>query len=574
MVLLSVAACSGDKTPAPAATAPAPTPAAPAAAPATPAATPANAPASTSFSKEELDQMVAPIALYPDPLLAQVLMAATYPGNVADAAAWSKAHPNAKGDDAVKQVASQPWDPSVQALVAFPQALDTLGQDPAWVQRLGDAFLAQPNEVMDAVQRLRRQAQAAGNLSSNQYQNVTVQAAPTGPAPAAAAPSDGGGGGGTTVIQEPQPQQTIIIEPSNPEVVYVPSYNPTTVYGSWAYPSYPPAYYPPSPGYYAGSALMAGLAFGTGIAVTNALWGDCDWGGGWGGGDVDIDVNRYNNINTNRQINNSNWQHNSLNRDGVPYRDSANRERYGRQLDGAQNRNQFRGDDPGRADARNRARSQMENRGIGSPASSNREARDRAQAANRDLRNNPQARERLEGGGARDRAGGAQTRDAQRQRSQAAAQDLGSRNRSKPTDLGGNRPNAAQDLASRDRSHNADRERARQAAGGGAGNRSQADRQRAQQTAQNRQAQNRQRPQQSNNQARQQARSQQASRQAPRNNAMSGARNPQQSRQQANRGHSSQASARQSRGGGGGGGHQVQRQSRPPQRQGGGGHRR
>ncbi|UNK48464.1 DUF3300 domain-containing protein [Lysobacter sp. S4-A87] len=557
MVLLSLAACSGDKTPAPAATAPAPTPAAPAATP--PAAAPAAAPASTSFSKEELDQMVAPIALYPDPLLAQVLMAATYPGNVADAAAWSKANPNAKGDDAVKQVASQPWDPSVQALVAFPQALDTLGQDPAWVQRLGDAFLAQPDAVMDAVQRLRRQAQAAGNLSSNQYQNVTVQAAAPAPAPApAAAPSDGG----TTIIQEAPPpaEQTIIIEPSDPEVVYVPSYNPTEVYGSWAYPSYPPAYYPPSPGYYAGSALMAGLAFGTGIAVTNALWGDCDWGSN----DVDIDVNRYNNINTNRTINNSNWQHNSLNRDGVPYRDNASRERYGRQLDGAQNRNQFRGDDPGRADARNRARDSMQQRGIDSPARSNSEARARAQAANRDV----QGRDRGQGGG--------QSRDAQRQRAQSAAQQHASRDRSKPTDLGGNRPNAAQDLASRDRSHNADRDRARAASGGGAGNRSQADRQRAQQTAQNRQQQRPQqhRQTQGNNQARQQARSQHASRQSPNNNAFAGARNPQQSRSQANRGSASHASAQrshQSRGGGGGGGHQVSRQSRPPQRQGGGG---
>ena len=127
------------------------------------------------FTQEQLDQMLAPIALYPDPLLAQVLMATTYPGEIAEAVTWSKAHPDAKGDDAVKQVASQPWDPSVQALVAFPQVLATLGQDPVWVQRLGDAFLAQPDDLMNGVQRLRRQAQAAGNLQSNQYQNVTIQ---------------------------------------------------------------------------------------------------------------------------------------------------------------------------------------------------------------------------------------------------------------------------------------------------------------------------------------------------------------------------------------------------------------
>ena len=134
------------------------------------------------FTQEQLDQMLAPIALYPDPLLAQVLMASTYPGEIAEAVTWSKAHPDAKGDDAVKQVSSQTWDPSVQALVAFPQVLATLGQDPVWVQRLGDAFLAQPDDVMDGVQRLRHQAQAAGNLQSNQYQNVTVQTAPA-PAP-------------------------------------------------------------------------------------------------------------------------------------------------------------------------------------------------------------------------------------------------------------------------------------------------------------------------------------------------------------------------------------------------------
>ena len=118
------------------------------------------------FSQEQLDQMLAPIALYPDQLLAQVLMASTYPGQVNEAVTWSKANPKATGDDAVRQVAKQPWDPSVQALVAFPQVLATLGQDPVWVQRLGDAFLAQPDDVMGSVQRLRHQAQAAGNLQS------------------------------------------------------------------------------------------------------------------------------------------------------------------------------------------------------------------------------------------------------------------------------------------------------------------------------------------------------------------------------------------------------------------------
>ncbi|OII57493.1 hypothetical protein BIW19_12335, partial [Pseudomonas putida] len=281
------------------------------------------------FTQEQLDQMLAPIALYPDALLAQVLMASTYPGQVSEAVTWSKANPKATGDDAVKKVANQPWDPSVQALVAFPQVLATLGQDPVWVQRLGDAFLAQPDDVMGGVQRLRHQAQAAGNLQSNQYQNVTVQTAP----------ATASSGSSTQVVTASSPPTTIIIEPADPQVVYVPSYNPTTSYGTWAYPASPPVYYPPPPMYYPGSALVAGLAFGTGVAIVASLWGDCDWGNN----DIDIDVNRYNNINANNRItNNQNkWQHNAANRDGVPYRDSRSRQQYGRQLDGATQRTAF-----------------------------------------------------------------------------------------------------------------------------------------------------------------------------------------------------------------------------------------
>jgi hypothetical protein len=326
-----------------------------------PVATPAK---EAVFSQEQLDQMLAPIALYPDPLLAQVLMATTYPGEVAEAVTWSKAHPDAKGDDAVKQVANQTWDPSVQALVAFPQVLATLGQDPVWVQRLGDAFLAQPDDVMNGVQRLRRQAQAAGNLQSNQYQNVTVQAPAPAPASApAATPANS--------------TSTIIIQPADPQVVYVPTYNPTTTYGTWAYPASPPVYYPPPPAYYPGSALMAGLAFGTGVAIIGSLWGDCDWNDN----DIDIDVDRYNNINRNNQITNNKWQHNAVHRDGVPYRDNRSREQYGRQLSGANQRDAYRGDNAQRAQAREKARSSMDRHGIERPATSNLEARDQARRA-------------------------------------------------------------------------------------------------------------------------------------------------------------------------------------------------
>ncbi len=344
---------------------------------------PAAAPAAAVFRQEELDQMMAPLALYPDALLAQVLMASTYPGDVADAVAWSKAHPKASGDDAVRQVAEQPWDPSVQSLVAFPAVLVTLGQDPAWVQRVGDAFLAQPGEVMDSVQRLRRQAQAAGNLESNEQQKVTVQSAAQ-------------GGPTTTVVQAPPAEQTIIIEPADPQVIYVPSYNPSVVYGSWPYPSYPPVYYPPPPGYYFGSALVAGLGFAAGVAIIDSIWGDCDWGHG----DIDIDVNRYNNINRNNQINISDnkWRHNAVNRDGVPYRDNASRERYSQRLPGAEQRDALRGREPARVAERERARQTLSQRGIEAPATSNREARERAQVADREMRSQAPRPQRAEAG--------------------------------------------------------------------------------------------------------------------------------------------------------------------------------
>ncbi|MGL4318645.1 MAG: DUF3300 domain-containing protein [Pseudomonas sp.] len=357
------------------------------------------------FSEQELDRMLAPLALYPDSLLAQVLMASTYPGDVADAVAWSRANPDSSGDTAVHAVASQPWDPSVQSLVAFPAALATLGQDPAWVQQVGDAFLAQPDAVMDSVQRLRRQAQAAGHLESNEQQRVTEQPAEPAPAPS----------GSGAVVQQPS---TIIIEPAQPQVVYVPSYNPNVVYGTWPYPA-PPVYYPPPPGYYFGGALATGLGFAAGVAIIDSLWGDCDWGRG----DVDIDVNRYNNINANRQINanQNNWQHNAINRDGVPYRDQASREKFSQRLPGSEQRDAFRGRDTVQTADRERARQSLQERGIQAPATSNREARDRAQTATRELERDPQARERLQGA-TRD-----VTRDQARERAQAANRDAQAR---------------------------------------------------------------------------------------------------------------------------------------------------
>jgi hypothetical protein len=476
LALVALSACS-DEEPPTQAQAPAVAPAveAPAAAP-SPAPAPVPVPAAAAnaiFSPEQLDQMLAPLALYPDALLAQVLMAVTYPGDVADAVAWSKAHPDSSGDTAVRQVAEQPWDPSVQSLVAFPAALATLGQDPAWVQRVGDAFLADPNAVMDSVQRLRRQAQAAGHLKSNEQQRVSEQ-----PAEPAAAPSSSGD---VVVVQQPAAPSTIIIEPAQPQVVYVPSYNPNVVYGTWPYPSQP-VYYPPPPGYYFGGALAAGLGFAAGVAIIDSLWGDCDWGNN----DIDIDVDRYNNINSNRQINanQNNWQHNAVNRDGVPYRDQTNRDKFSQRLPGSEQRDAFRGRDTVRTADRQRARESLQQRGIDAPATSNREARERAQVASREFNREPQARERAQASTrdisrdqARDRAQ-ASTRDAQaRQRAQASTRDAQARQR------------------------------------------------------------------QSNPQAREQVRRQHASSTRTRDNAFAGARSPSQSRAQASRGQASRAAA-------------------------------
>ena len=330
--------------------------------------TPSTSSASSEvFSSAELDQMFASVALYPDPLLAQVLMAATYPGDVADAAKWSKAHPDAKGETAVSQVASQPWDPSVQALVAFPQVLASLGQDAAWVQRMGDAFLAQPDRVMDSVQRLRRQAEQAGNLQSNEYQRISKEDSSN---PASADP-------------------TIIIESSNPDVVYVPSYDPNVMYGSYGWGGYPPYYYPPGAYWYPGAALAGGIMLGVAIGIAGGLWGDVNWGSG----DIDIDVNN----NFNREVNRGDRGERgdrgtavraasgSTTAPTVTARPIATAPAANSMASNSAtpaNRNGFRGDDAQRAQARDQARQSMDRRGVDSPARDNRQAQDRARQAN------------------------------------------------------------------------------------------------------------------------------------------------------------------------------------------------
>lgn len=261
-----------------------------AAAPSAVAATTTATATSASWSRQQLDSVTAPIALYPDALLSQILMASTYPSEVVQAAHWLNAHPTKGGDDAVKAVASQPWDPSVQSLMAVPSVLAMMGGKPDWVHQLGSAFLADPNGVMDSVQRLRASARAAGHLSTTTQQTV--------------------------VVQQTGPTETIVIKPTNPQVVYVPTYDPTVVYGVWAYPAMPPVYLPPPPGYAFASGVAAGVGFGIGIAVTDALWGNCDWNNH----NVNINVNHYNHINVNHQITahgSTTWRHDSIRSAGI-----------------------------------------------------------------------------------------------------------------------------------------------------------------------------------------------------------------------------------------------------------------
>ncbi len=308
--------------------------------------TSATAPATTNASDKKLTEaeisaIVAPIALYPDPLISQIFMASTYPLEVVQADRWVKANKGLKDKALTDALEKQEWDASVKSLVNFPDVLSAMNDKLDLTIKLGDAFIAQQADVMTAVQKLRAKAQAQGNLKSNEQQKVTVEAAP--------APTTTVTNAQQTVVVEQPPAQTqvIKIEPTNPQTIYVPSYSPQVVYGGWPYPAYPPYYYyPPAPSY--GSNLVS---FGLGVAAGAAwgyAWGTCNWGGN----DVDIDVDRNTNINnnidrskyrennrqTNRQTNRgagagngsrSSFQHNPAHRGGVPYRDSASAQRFG-----------------------------------------------------------------------------------------------------------------------------------------------------------------------------------------------------------------------------------------------------
>ena len=269
--------------------------------------------AARKIPHDQLDSLVAPIALYPDSLLAQILAASTYPLEIVELEQWLKRNPNLKDQALAEAVARQPWDPSVQAMAVFPDVVTRLSANVAWATNLGNAFLAQQQDVMDAIQRMRAKAQGTGALKTTEQQTVETQAV------------EGGG-------------EAIEIQPANSQYVYVPSYDPEVVYGEPGIYPYPAYYYP-------GYAPGMGLAFGTGVILGAAWannWGNCNWGHG------DITINNKNNFNKNN-INNINkggnrtnignqpgaggagtkWQHDAQHRGGAPYGDRNTANKYG-----------------------------------------------------------------------------------------------------------------------------------------------------------------------------------------------------------------------------------------------------
>jgi len=264
----------------------------------------------TKLPPQELDSLVAPIALYSDSLLAQTLAASTYPLEVIQLQQWMANNPDLKDQALADAVSKQPWDPSVQGLVAYPDVVQRMAGNVQWTTDLGNAFLAQQSDVMDAVQRMRVKAQGTGNLKTGAQQVVKTETVSSG-------------------------KQVIEIQQANPDVVYVPSYDPTVVYGAAPvdYPYYPYTY----PGYVPGTALM----WGTGIALGAAAWGA--WGGHWGDCDWnhgDVNINNNNNFNKNNNFNRNvnrgqggqgKWQHNPQHRGNAPYGDRGAANKFGGQ---------------------------------------------------------------------------------------------------------------------------------------------------------------------------------------------------------------------------------------------------
>ncbi len=275
------------------------------------------------LSQAQLDQLLAPVALYPDELVGNILMASTYPLEVVQAARWVQDWNNAKlkGDALATALQSQDWDPSVKSLVPFPQILGMMNDRLDWMQKLGDAFLSQEADVMDSVQRLRHQAEAAGSLKSTPQQTVTDQ------------------------------DQTVTIEPANPDAVYPPVYDPTVVYGPWPYPDHPPYYFPPPPDFIFGPPIFPGWWWGPVVEIgwfgPFWGWGHCDWHRHR----IHIDRDRFDRLAGPHRPpwSGDTWEHDSYHRRGVAYRDASTATRFGRSVTGSPDaRRAFRGFEEGR----------------------------------------------------------------------------------------------------------------------------------------------------------------------------------------------------------------------------------
>jgi hypothetical protein len=335
---------------------------------------------------EQLEALVAPIALYPDDLLANVLAASTYPLEVVQADRWLIERKNLKGDALRIEVEKQAWDDSVKALTSTADVLSMMSDKVDWTKNLGDAVLAQQPDVMDAIQRLRTKAYDNKKLVTTKQQKVSVQ------------------------TQESK--QVIVIESADPNTIYVPYYDPATVYGAWPYAAYPP-YYFGYPSYIGAGVIAAGLAFGTAWAI--GRWGNY-WGGGCNWGNRNLYINHYNKINN---IGN-NWQHNAAHRQGVRYNNANVQQRFGNNnlKAGVSNRMDFRGRDgqqvlrPGqdRSGASDRAGDRGGDR-VGNRAGDRAGAPDRAGA---DRGNRPSTADRAKGGGGRANGGGDRAKAANR----------------------------------------------------------------------------------------------------------------------------------------------------------------
>src|SRR5262245_2413433 len=362
---------------------------------------PATAPTQPLLKPAELDQLLAPIALHPDPLLSEVLIASTYPLEVVQADRWAKSNKALKGDALNAALAKQSWDDSVKSLVQVPDMLAMMSEQLDWTQKLGDAVLAQQADVMDAIQRLRARARANGKLESTKEQTVTVKT-------------------------EGQ-KQYVVIEPASPSEIYVPYYEPAAMYGDWPYPDYAPYYFPPPPGYFAGGVLATGAAFAAGVAVRHAFWRNCDWGRG----NINVVTNRSVDI---ANVNRGKWEHNADHRQGVRYNNADVRQKFAKTdlQAGKAARQDFRGKDGQKVSDADRGR----------PGAGDRERpaagdRDRPGGGNRDR---PEARD---SGGRRD-AGKGGAGKASQSPGQKASSKAGEKASRQPTQKASQRPSKPQ----------------------------------------------------------------------------------------------------------------------------------